>query len=99
MEEKKYRNAVEMLLRVIYIDVSGAEGLPYLKMYQTGGISAKQARDFFGAAVLLAPGLFFQLSKLKDYYEEAFVDRIFQWKLPVNICSKSLFLGDRRPRG
>lgn len=92
MEEKKYRNAVEMLLRVIYIDVSGAEGLPYLKMYQTGGISAKQARDFFGAAVLLAPGLFFQLSKLKDYYEEAFVDRIFQWKLPVNICSKSLFL-------
>lgn len=92
MEEKKYKNSVEMLLRVIYIDVSGAEGLPYLKMYQEGSFTAKEARDSFHAAVILAPGLFVRLSKLHEYYEEAFVDRIFQWRLPVNICSKSLFL-------
>lgn len=92
MEEKKYKNAVEMLLRVIYIDVSGVEGYPYLKMYQEGDYTAKEARDSFDAAVLLAPGLFVRLEKLRDYYEEAFVDRIYQWKLPINICSKHLFL-------
>lgn len=92
MGEQKYRNAIEMLLRVIYIDVSGVDGLDYLKMYQVGDFTAKEARDSFDAAVMIAPGLFYRLEKLKDYYEEAFVDRIFQWKLPLNICSKRLFL-------
>lgn len=92
VEERKRRSAIEMLLRIIYIDVSGVEGLDYLRLYRDGSFTEKEAKDNFGASVMIAPGLVADISSYADVYEDAIVDRIYEWKLPLNICEKELFL-------
>lgn len=89
VEEDKRDVAIDMLLRIIYIDVSGVEGITYL---QNPFWTAKDARDGFSIAVMLAPGLLGDISRYEDRYTDAIVDRLFEWKLPVQICSKALFL-------
>lgn len=92
VEEGKRQNAVEMLLRVIYLDVSGVEGLTYLDMYRIGAFSLKDTKETFGAAILLAPGLIKDLASFSDVYNDGLVDRLYEWKLPLQICTKRQFL-------
>ncbi len=54
--------------------------------------SAKEARDGFGVAIMLAPALINAIPKYKDVYSDEVVDRIFEWKLPIQVCEKKLFL-------
>ena len=92
VEEKEKSDALEMLLRVIYIDVSGIEVLHYLKLYEDGIYSIKDIQETFNVSVMLAPGLINDIIKYADVYDDAMVDRLYRWKLPINICSKESFL-------
>lgn len=92
VEEGKRKDAIAMLLRIIYIDVSGVEGLDAMGLYKTGSITLKEAKDFFSVAVMLAPGLVNDIDEYADVYEDSMVDCIFEWHLPINLCSKANFL-------
>lgn len=88
-EEGKRKNAVEMLLRVIYIDISGVEGLSYLN---DSFWTIEDAHNGFTTAIMLAPGIINSLHEFYDVYTDAMVDRLYEWKLPVQICEKKMFL-------
>lgn len=62
-EEKRRVRALEMLLKVFYLDFSGVEGLEYYNFYKQGLFSKKEIYDSFEASVMIAPGL---VSSLKN---------------------------------
>lgn len=87
VEEGKRRNALEMLLRVMYIDVSGAEATKFLSVY-----SESEIQNLFDISIMFAPAIMDAVPGYKDVYDDAMVDRLFEWKLPINVCKKQLFL-------
>lgn len=87
-EEKK---ALFYLLQVLYIDLSGVCGIPYYESYKQGWDTKKELENNFECCVTLAPGILEPISKFSSYYTDAIVDRLFTWKLPVQICDIGLF--------
>ena len=92
IEEGKRPNALEMLLRVLYIDISGTEGADYLQQYKMGLFTKADAKDSFGASIMLAPWVCSTIAEFKDVYTDEMAKRILTWKLPVQICSEQLFM-------
>ena len=41
---------------------------------------------------MLAPGIINPISEYKDFYSDEMVERIYDQKLPVQICDRKLFL-------
>ena len=91
-EEGKKERAIEMLLRVLYIDLSGVLGMSCYQMYKTGFYTKKELLEYFNVAIMLAPGIINPISEYKDFYSDEMVDRIYDQKLPVQICDRKLFL-------
>lgn len=91
-EEGKRLPALEMLLRVLYIDLSGVEGKSVYELYKQGIYTKKEAVEYFNVAVMLAPGIVHPISEYKDIYTDSLVDKLYEQKLPVQICDKALFL-------
>lgn len=91
-EEGKREQALQMLLRVLYIDLSGVEGMQWYDMYRQGFYKEKEVRECFSIAIMLAPGILNPIKDFEDIYSDAIVDHIYEQKLPVQICEKKLFL-------
>lgn len=91
-EEDKREKALEMLLRVLYIDLSGVEGETVYKLYKSGVHSQKEAIEYFDIAIMLAPGIINSVKEYKDIYNDLVVEKIYEQKLPVQVCDKELFL-------
>ena len=91
-EEGKRENAIEMLLRVIYIDLSGTLGMNCYKLYKDGIYTQKELIEYFNVAIMLAPGLINDVLDYKDVYNDNIVEHVFEHELPVQICDKKLFL-------
>jgi hypothetical protein len=91
-EEGKRERALYMLLRVLYIDLSGVEGMQWYDMYRRGFYNQKQIRESFDIAIILAPGILNPIKDFKDIYYDELVDSIYEQKLPMQICEKKLFL-------
>lgn len=91
-EEGKRNRAIEMLLRVLYIDLSGVCGMNCYKMYKDGFYTQKELLEHFNVTVILAPGIINPISEYKDVYSDDIVNHLYEQKLPVQICSKTLFL-------
>ena len=81
-----------MLLRVFYIDLSGVAGIDSYSLYKEGIYKEKDLRDQFDIAIMLAPGIVNQITEYCDVFEDSMVDRIYDHKLPVQVCDKKLFL-------
>lgn len=90
-EEGKRECAIEMLLRVLYIDLSGVFGMDCYKMYREGLYTKKDLTEYFSVAIMLAPGIINPISEYKDVYTEEMIERLYEQKLPVQICDKRLF--------
>lgn len=96
VEEHKEKNALEILLRILYIDLSGA----YLskridtvvEFYIDNIYSWEELQSVFSAEVFLAPIFVTDIAKYKAFYNDSIVDKIYEWKLPMQLCSKQLFL-------
>lgn len=84
-------DALEMLLKVLYLDFSGIEGQNVYDLYKQGIYNKKQTMDCFSVSIMLAPGLLNALEEFKDVYDTDMVDELYTWQLPVNICPKELF--------
>ena len=91
-EEGKREQALQMLLRVLYIDLSGVEGIQWYDMYRQGFYKEKEVRECFSIAIMLAPGILNPIKDFKDIYSDAIIDHIYEQKLPMQICEKKLFL-------
>ena len=65
-------------------------------LYQHGAIDVIDAPiellEYFNVAIMLAPGIINPISEYKDFYSDEMVDRIYDQKLPVQICDRKLFL-------
>lgn len=91
-QEGKRKNALEMLLRVIYIDFSGVCGMEFWDLYTSGVYSKKEILDTYDVAVMIAPGLINSLDQYKDIFDPSIVDHIYEFKLPFCCCDQKLFL-------
>lgn len=91
-EEGRRKEALEMLLRVIYIDFCGTELLDFIRLYKSGIYTVQTIKEYFSVAIMIAPGLINAIPKYADIYEDSMVDKLYEWKLPVRVCSKELFL-------
>lgn len=91
-EEGKRERALQMLLRVLYIDLSGVEGMQWYDMYRQGFYNQKAVRECFNIAIMLAPGILEPIKEFEDIYTDDIVNKLYEQKLPVQICEKKLFL-------
>jgi hypothetical protein len=91
MEQGKRSDALEMLLKVFYLDLSGVEVQSLLHLYQERFYTKKGLREYFNVAVMLPPGNVAALEKFQDIYDSEMIDQLYMWKLPVQICDKKLF--------
>lgn len=85
-EESKRANALEMLLLVLYIDFSGALGMNYYSHF-----SKQELLESFDAIIMIAPGLVDDLADFADIYDKSIIDRVYEHRLPVQVCPKELF--------
>lgn len=90
-EEGKRDQALQMLLRVLYLDLSGVEVLHYQSLYQQGVYNQKQIREFYDIVITIAPGIINAIKDFADVYNDEMVDRVYEQKLPVQMCEPILF--------
>lgn len=90
-EEGKRERAFEMLLRVLYIDLSGVCASGSYQLYREGIYSKKDLREHFSIAIMLAPGIVNPIADFADLYDDAVIDRLYEQKLPIQVCDKKLF--------
>lgn len=91
MEQGKRSDALEILLKVFYLDLSGVLSQSMFNMYREKFYTKKELKEYANVALMLAPGLVAALGKFEDIYDPEMVDMLFDWKLPVQICDKELF--------
>lgn len=91
-EEGKREQALQMLLRVLYIDLSGVDVLRYRDMYRQGFYNQKQMRECFDVVIMLAPGIVNPIKDFADVYSDEMIDTVYEQKLPIQVCDKKLFL-------
>lgn len=91
-EEGKRDCALQTLLRVLYLDFSGVEVLRYQDLYRQGIYNQKQMREMFSIAIMIAPGIVNPIKDFADVYSDEMVDKLYELKLPVQMCDKKLFL-------
>lgn len=92
LEEIKRENALTMLLRVLYLDLSGVEYLGLIDLYRSGIYAKKELIDNMSASIFIASGIIHPITNFKDIYTDLLVDRVYEQKLPIQICDKATFL-------
>lgn len=93
VEEEKRTRALAMLLSIIHIDLSGTNGFHYLFPYKKGSgmFSRKEIEDMFCSAITLAPGILSEVPKYKDIFDDSYIEKAYEHKLPIEICDKIVF--------
>lgn len=93
LEVGKREEALEKLLMVLYNDLSGVDGIEQYKMYKRGIYSKKDILEYFDINIFIAPAIVTAIKKHADIYSEEIINHIYEvYKLPINICNKSLFI-------
>ena len=91
MEEKKYKLALEELLRVFYLDICGYSSNSLMGLNQ-GFYDKKELKAQFSRYIFFAPGIVKGIGDLFEYYESDMARRVADWKLPFSACSADLFV-------
>lgn len=91
MEQGKRSDALEMLLKVLYLDMSGIRAKSMFDLYRQKFYTKKQLKEYADVAIMLAPAIIHLLEKFKDIYDSEMIDILYMWKLPIQICDKELF--------
>lgn len=91
-EEGRRQRAIEMLLKVFYIDVSGSGSMNIWMLFKDGTFDKDYLYDCFQSVIMLAPGIISEIEQYKDLFDDSIVERLYDWKLPIQVCDKDLFL-------
>lgn len=92
LEEGNRKRALEMLLRVLFLDVCGMFHIYDVKCFQEGNISRKELKETMLNSICFAPGIVYPIHYLSDVYSDDMIPPLFCWKIPVNLCSQETFL-------
>lgn len=49
-------------------------------------------REWFNVIIMIAPGIVNPIKDFADVYSDEMVDKLYEQKLPVQMCDKKLFL-------
>ena len=90
-EKGNMSDALELLLKVIYIDLSGVEGMSMYDLCHQNLYTKKDLKEHFMVSVMVPPGNIASLREFENVYDSDMIDQLFEWKLPLNICSIDLF--------
>lgn len=90
-EEGKREEALQMLLRVLYLDFSGVDILRYTDFYRQGFYNQKEMREIFNAVIMFAPGIINPIKDFEDVYTDEMITKVYEQHLPVQICDQKLF--------
>ena len=90
-EKGNMSDALELLLKVFYIDLSGVEGMSMYDLYHQNLYTKKDLKEHFMVSVMVPPGNIASLREFENVYDSDMIDQLFAWKLPLNICSIDLF--------
>lgn len=91
MEQGKKSDALEMLLKAFYLDLSGVDAQSLFLLYQEGFYIKKDLKEYFNVAVMLPSGNVAALENFQGIYDSEMIDQLYMWKLPVQICDRELF--------
>ncbi len=89
-EEGDKKNALAMLLRVLYYDVNSLSS-GYLNSYLQGYIKKKEFLDKAAQEVCFAPAIIKEIGDLEEYFSEEMINRLYAQKAVIQPCSKNLF--------
>ena len=90
-EENKLTDSLLMLLRVLYIDISGYE---YIKRYDNEYYFKSSIEEKYNDYDLereLAPGILSEINRLKDFYNEEMVEKVYRLNYPIQIFDNNMF--------
>ena len=90
-EEGRHQDSLSMLLRVLYIDLSGSYAMNNINLYYKKVYTKKDLKDYFDIAIMLAPGIVNAVSDYKEYYSPDIINRLYEQELPIQICDKKVF--------
>ena len=90
-KEKKYKQSLQFLLTVFYLDTSGVFSLTYDREF----IKSRDKEDLEKMCNIIftfAPGIIEQIIHYQKYFEPGMIDEAYAfYPLPLNYCSKKLF--------
>ena len=66
--------------------------MQWYDMYRQGFYNQKEVRECFSIAIMLVPGIINPIKDFEDIYNDDIVNKIYEQKLPIQICDKKLFL-------
>lgn len=90
-EENKLTDSLLMLLRVLYIDISGYE---YIKRYDNEYYFKSSLEEKYSDYDLqreLAPGILSEINRLKDFYNEVLIEKVYKLNYPIQIFDQDMF--------
>ena len=92
-DQGKRDRALELILTVLYIDLSGSCEINAYNLYTNCDFRTKEDMfKYYDIACMCAPGTIKLIEEFYDIYDDKIVDELYKWKLPVQICSKEDFL-------
>lgn len=89
-EEGKNKTALDMLLRVLYIDVSGATN-SYVDLVKRGWMTKQDFSKEVESSIFFAPSMIKDIGNLEEEFSNDMLERICTWRLPINLCPNNLY--------
>jgi len=83
--------ALRVLLKVLYIDCSGACKKTYFDSYRDGFYTKKELLEHADTVLFITPGYLDNLKLYGDIYSDTLVEELYRWNLPVQICKQDTF--------
>ena len=89
-EEGRNKDALDLLLRVLYIDLSGSDN-PAVDSYRRGWMNQSEFAERVESSILFAPAVVKEIGDLEESFSDDMLTRLYQWQLPTNLCPNTLF--------
>lgn len=90
-KEKKYKQSLQFLLAVFYLDTSGVFALTYDREFIKSRDN-EELEKMCNIIFTFAPGIIEQIIHYQKYFEPGMIDEVYAfYPLPLNYCSKKLF--------
>lgn len=90
-KEKKYKQSLQFLLAVFYLDTSGVFSLTYGKEFLKSR-DKKELEKMCNIIFTFAPGIIEQIVHYQKFFEPGMIDEVYScYPLPINYCNKQLF--------
>lgn len=90
-KEKKYKQSLQFLLTVFYLDTSGVFSLTYDRDFIKSR-DKEELEKMCNIIFSFAPGIIEQIIHYQKYFEPGMIDEAYAfYPLPVNYCNKQLF--------